>query len=110
MNINKGKVMVKTFNDLVVNIIKNIPRGKVTTYGMIAICAGNPRGARQVAWILHSSSTKYDLPWHRVVNRHGEISFRPSLDFSLQRYLLEEEGVMFDKRGRVDLAENLWWP
>jgi methylated-DNA-protein-cysteine methyltransferase related protein len=102
--------MAKVFTDRVVNIIKNIPRGKVTTYGIIAIRAGNPRGARQVAWILHSSSTKYDLPWHRVVNQRGEISFRPSPDFSLQRCLLEEEGVMFDKRGRVDLAENLWWP
>jgi alkylated DNA nucleotide flippase Atl1 len=49
---------------------------------------------------------------HRVVNRQGEISFQPSPDFSLQRCFLEGEGegVMFDKRGRADLAENLWWP
>jgi methylated-DNA-protein-cysteine methyltransferase-like protein len=99
--------MATVFTDRVVNIIKSIPPGKVATYGMIALWAGNPRGARMVAWILHSSSAKYDLPWHRVVNRRGEISFRPSQDFSLQRCLLEEEGVIFDERGRVDLGVNL---
>lgn len=80
------------------------------TYGRIAALAGNPRGARQVAWILHSSSDKFNLPWHRVINRHGEVSPRPSLDGMIQRQLLEEEGVVFDLHGRIDLEEFAWVP
>lgn len=102
--------MTAIFTDMVVTIIRNIPRGKVITYGMVAARAGKPGGARQVVWILHSCSAKYDLPWHRVVNRNGEISPRPSLHYPLQRQLLEEEGVEFDERGRIDLEEYLWWP
>ncbi|MHA1457965.1 MAG: MGMT family protein [Promethearchaeota archaeon] len=60
--------MPSEFTQEVIKIIKNIPKGKVLTYGMIAKLAGNPRAARQVSWILHSSSKKYDLPWHRVIN------------------------------------------
>jgi methylated-DNA-protein-cysteine methyltransferase related protein len=96
--------MTTVFTEFVVNIIKNIPQGRVMSYGMVAACAGNPRGARQVAWILHSSSEKYDLPWHRVVNRLGEISFRSAEGNSLQRQLLEAEGVHFNDQGRIDLA------
>jgi len=102
--------MVGVFTELVVKIIKKIPPGKVTTYGMVAVQAGNWNGARQVVWILHSCSAKYDLPWHRVVNRHGEISFRPSLLYPLQKQLLEEEGVMFNEQGRIDLEKYLWRP
>lgn len=107
-NINRETSMATVFTDLVVKLIEKIPRGKVITYGMVAARAGNPRGARQVVWILHSCSAKFDLPWHRVVNRHGEIAPRPSLDYPLQRRLLEEEGVTFNERGRIDLEEYLW--
>ena len=82
----------------------------VTTYGIIAQGAGNRCGARQVARILHSSSTKYKLPWHRVINREGKISLPPSSGYELQRSLLEEEGIIFDEAGKVDLEEYLWLP
>jgi methylated-DNA-protein-cysteine methyltransferase-like protein len=91
-------------------IIRRIPPGKVMTYGIIAAYAGNRGGARQVARILHSSSEKYGLPWHRVVNRNGRISPRSSQGHLLQRRLLEEEGVIFGKNGRIDLAVFLWRP
>ena len=61
------------FTRRVITIISHIPSGKVLTYGLIAKIAGSPRGARQVSWILHSSSEKYELPWHRVVNAQGKI-------------------------------------
>jgi methylated-DNA-protein-cysteine methyltransferase-like protein len=80
------------------------------TYGIIAAYAGNRGGARQVARILHSSSEKYGLPWHRVVNRNGRISPRSSQGHLLQRRLLEEEGVIFGENGRIDLAVFLWRP
>lgn len=91
-------------------IIGQIPPGMVTTYGLIASYAGNRSGARQVARILYSSSEKYALPWHRVVNRHGEISPRSSMGHLFQRQLLEEEGVVFTEKGKIDLANYLWQP
>jgi methylated-DNA-protein-cysteine methyltransferase related protein len=65
-----------TFTERAVEIIKNIPEGKVMTYGQIAKLAGSSRGARQVVRILHSMSRKFNLPWHRVINSKGEIGFK----------------------------------
>ncbi len=93
-----------------VEIIRSIPAGRVTTYGIIAAGAGNRRGARQVARILHSCSEKYGLPWHRVVNRNGGISVRSSMGYLYQRGLLAEEGVLIGSDGKIDFAEYLWRP
>ncbi len=82
----------------------------VATYGLVAEYAGNRCGARQVVRILSSSSDKYQLPWHRVVNRKGEISPRSSMGHLFQRQLLEEEGVVFEEDGRIDLSIYLWQP
>ena len=84
----------KSFTTAVKQLIQKIPPGKVCTYGIIAAAAGNPRAARQVAWILHSSSKKEGLPWHRVVNREGKISLKPHQGYELQKQLLEMEGVV----------------
>ena len=83
------------FHQRVVAIIKKIPKGKVATYGQIAALAGNPRAARQVVRILHSSSQKEQLPWHRVVNRQGQISLRSGSGYETQKELLKEEGIAF---------------
>lgn len=83
--------------------IKQIPYGKVATYGQIAFYAGSPRAARQVAWVLHSSSERDNLPWHRVINGKGKISLKPGLGYELQRSLLEAEGITFDEADEVDL-------
>jgi len=91
-------------------LIKDIPRGRVATYGLIAAYAGNPRAARQVAWILHSSSQKDRLPWHRVVNRMGRISLGRLDGYETQKKLLQAEGVVFDKRDVIDLDTYLWHP
>ena len=100
--------MAEVFTVRVREIISAIPEGKVMTYGLIADRAGNRSGARQVSRILHSSSRKYDLPWHRVINREGKISLPPGDGFELQKLMLEEEGVIFDEKDRVDLSEYLW--
>ena len=92
----------------VIKIIKNIPSGKVLTYGRIAKLASNPQGARQVSWLLHSSSKKYNLPWHRVINSLGKISMKSFDDREYQKSLLEKEGVVFKDNYKIDLKEYLW--
>ena len=91
-------------------IIKRIPKGRVATYGQIAMLAGNPRGARQVVRALHSSSEKDNLPWQRVINSKGRISLRPGSGLELQRSILEAEGVVFALDGSIDLARFQWRP
>ncbi len=105
-----GESMTDIFTSRTRDIIGRIPPGMVSTYGLIAECAGNRSGARQVVRILSSSSEKYKLPWHRVVNRNGEISPRSSMGHLSQRQLLEEEGVVFEENGRIDLSVYLWRP
>src|SRR6266536_3528068 len=83
------------FKSRVIEIILEIPVGKVTTYGTVATLAGTPRAARQVGYILHSATNKFDLPWQRVVNRNGFLSIRGEEinAKTLQKKLLEDEGV-----------------
>lgn len=97
-----------TFSDQIIAIIKRIPKGKVASYGQIAALVGNPRSARAVAWLLHSSSGKERLPWHRVVNARGRISLKPGRGYEEQRAMLEAEGVRFSGEGAVDLKSRQW--
>lgn len=95
-------------------IIRRIPPGRVATYGQIAALAGHARHARQVGYALAALPEGSDVPWQRVVNSRGEISDRspeaePGTE-GYQRHLLEEEGVSFDARGRIDLARYRWEP
>lgn len=96
---------MEPFTERVVEIIRDIPEGKVMTYGQIATLAGSPRGARQVVRILHTLSEKYKLPWHRVINSKGEISIVDYESRNLQKELLEIEGVKFNNRGNINLNE-----
>lgn len=92
-------------------MIRQIPRGRVATYGQIAKLAGIPRNSRQVGYVLKTLPTGDTIPWFRVVNSQGEISQRGSGDCeSIQRLALEEEHVEFDSRGRVNLARFQWKP
>jgi len=92
-------------------VVERIPEGRVATYGQVAALAGLGRAARQVGYALHSLPEGSDLPWQRVINSRGEVSPRamPGWD-GYQRHLLEEEGVEFDERGRVDLERYRWEP
>ena len=96
------------FSARVKRIIKSVPRGKVATYGQVAALAGNIRAAQQVAWILHSSSDKHNLPWHRIINSRGGISLKPLHGFEIQKELLRNEGVVFAENGTIDLTRYLW--
>jgi methylated-DNA-protein-cysteine methyltransferase-like protein len=98
------------FEERVKVLIKRIPRGRVATYAQIAALAGNYLAARQVARVLHSSSDKDRLPWHRVINSRGGLSLRRGRGFEEQKRLLAREGVCFDRRGRIELNRFQWEP
>lgn len=93
-----------------VSIICLIPKGKVATYGQIAALAGCSGQARQVARALHSSSDAYIMPWHRVIAASGEIAFKRDYHHAKQKFLLEQEGIVFDRWGKTDLHQFQWAP
>lgn len=92
-------------------VVRRIPRGRVATYGQVAALAGLDRQARLVGYALNTLSEDSDVPWQRVINARGEISPRgePGPDH-YQRFLLEQEGVVFSATGRVDLERYRWDP
>ncbi len=98
------------FFDKVYSLVEKIPFGKVTTYGHIARILGIKSSARMVGWALNSAKTRNDLPFHRVVNRNGELTGKRYFATpTLMRELLEAEGVQFkDDAVRMDL--HLWIP
>ena len=96
------------FTETVINIINSIPEGKVITYGLIARLAGDARAARQVSWILNSSTRKYNLPWHRVINSKGTIALKSIDGKEYQKYLLEQEDIEVSDNFEVDLNKYLW--
>ena len=92
-------------------IVRRIPKGRVATYGQVAALAGLKGHARQVGYALHALPDGEDVPWQRVVNARGEISLRGDNENDrLQRMLLEDEGVTFDRKGRIDLVRFRWRP
>lgn len=101
--------MNSSFFEEVYRVTRCIPPGKVTTYGQIARLLGQPRAARTVGWALHSLPEGQDVPWQRVINAKGMVSLGAGRDgAAIQRALLEDEGVVFDERGRVDLDRYGW--
>lgn len=92
------------FTEKVIQIIKNIPAGKVMPYGQVASLAGNHRAARQVARILHSMSKKHLLPWHRVINAKGQIAISDAETYQEQILNLEMEGIEV-VNGQIDLKK-----
>ncbi|HVT57190.1 MAG TPA: DNA alkylation repair protein [Thermoanaerobaculia bacterium] len=97
-------------------VVERIPAGRVATYGQVAALAGLAGQARQVGYALHALSDGSPVPWQRVINARGEVSPRTESDAGgpgpeiYQRFLLEEEGVMFGAAGRVDLGRYRWDP
>ena len=96
----------RMFRDDVLNIVSQIPRGQVTTYGIIAAWTGWPSHSRMVGRTLRYTPGAEQLPCHRVVNIMG----RTAPGWSRQRTLLEEEGVAFKPNGHVDMQRHLWEP
>jgi methylated-DNA-protein-cysteine methyltransferase related protein len=91
-------------------VVRRIPKGWVATYGQVAAMAGLPGRARLVGHVLQQLDPASKLPWHRVVNARGEVSYSLSRNGGdvLQRRLLEKEGIEFDERDRFDLERFRW--
>jgi len=93
----------------VYKIVAQIPRGKVSTYGQIALLLGEPRSARTVGWAMKAAPKQLKLPCHRVINRLGEMAPRNAFGLvEVQRALLESEGIIFNENGRIDIKEYFW--
>lgn len=101
---------MQPFTERVIEIIKNIPEGRVMTYGQIAGLAGSPRAARQVVRALHSMSRKHRLPWHRVINSKGQIAIQDDESHQEQLFSLESEGIEIGLNGVIDLEKFQWRP
>jgi methylated-DNA-protein-cysteine methyltransferase-like protein len=95
----------------ILRVIRQVPPGKVVTYGQVAELAGVPTRARQVGYALAALPVGTAVPWHRVVNAKGRISTRrrPGPELT-QRMLLQSEGVRFDAGGRISLPRYQWQP
>lgn len=93
------------------DIVRQIPPGRVATYGQVARMAGMPRGARIVGYAMASCPAGSSIPCHRVVDRFGgtKAAF-DTLAPGTQRALLEAEGVVFDPAGHVVLSRCRWIP
>ena len=100
--------MQKSTFELIYDVVKQIPKGKVATYGQVASLAGNKRWSRVVGYALHSNPDPTTIPCHRVVNRLGEVSKAFAFGGkNRQITLLENEGVGF-VNDRVDLKKYQW--
>lgn len=89
--------------------VKQIPKGRVTTYGTVAMLAGNPRWSRVVGYALHVNPEPGTIPCHRVVTKNGEVSKAFAFGGeNMQRVLLSEEGIEFREDGTVDMKRFYW--
>jgi methylated-DNA-protein-cysteine methyltransferase-like protein len=96
------------FEERTKGVIRAIPHGKVATYAQVAAIAGNHRAARQVVRVLHASSDKDRLPWHRVINSRGGISLGRGRGFEEQKRRLLAEGVCVSRSGHIALEKFQW--
>src|SRR5215217_3960210 len=99
-----------TYATRVYDIVRQVPAGRVISYGLIARLLGDPRKAREVGWAMAAApSSGSPLPAHRVINARGELSGGPAFGgYAVQRARLEAEGVGFMDDGRIDLERYLW--
>ena len=87
-------------------VVKNIPKGKVATYGQVALLAGNPRLSKIVGYALHQNPEPGVIPCHRVVDRNGNVANSYAFGGGgTQRELLEKEGIVFNSDGSIDLKK-----
>ena len=101
--------MDKDYYKKVYEIVRHIPKGKVTTYGAIARHLGIASAARMVGYALNSS-TETNIPAHRVVNRNGELTGRSHFPDDTMRERLQQEDVRFIDDYQVDINEHFWDP
>jgi len=101
----------ENFFERVYKVARQIPYGKVTSYGAIAKALGTARSARMVGWALNASHSLEDVPAHRVVNRKGLLTGKLHFDgTNLMQQLLENEGIVVVDNQIVDFEKHFWQP
>jgi len=101
----------QSFYQRVYQLTKKIPKGRVASYGQLAVLLGNPRAARAVGYALSGlkKDSSQNVPWQRVINSKGEISFKgDTMRANIQRKLLEKEGIEFNSASQVDFKKFGW--
>ncbi len=97
------------FFERVYSVVREIPFGKVTSYGAIAKALGTARSARMVGWAMNASHNLEDVPAHRVVNRKGLLTGKLHFDgTNLMQQLLENEGIVVVDNQIVDFDKHFW--
>ena len=100
----------KTYRERLYELVRSIPKGRVMTYGQIALILGEGYTPRTVGYVMHGADSE-KVPWQRVINSQGKCSTgRLTIPLNLQQELLEAEGVEFNAAGKCDLAKFLWFP
>ena len=103
--------MDNNFFERVYAVARQIPYGRVTSYGAIARALGTGRSARMVGWAMNASHSLQDVPAHRVVNRNGLLTGKHHFDgTNLMQQLLENEGVVVIDNKIQNFKEILWQP
>lgn len=99
-----------SYRERVYEIVRQIPKGRVMTYGQIAEMLGEGYTARTVGYVMHGADAE-SVPWQRVINAQGKCSTGTvTLPVNLQQTILESEGVKFNAGGKCDLNAVLWTP
>ena len=99
------------FFERVYEVTRQIPYGKVTSYGAIAKVLGASRSARMVGWAMNASHNLEDVPAHRVVNRNGLLTGKHHFDgTNLMQQLLESEGIVVIDNQIIDFEKHFWMP
>ncbi len=102
---------IETFYDRVYDFVRGVPAGRIVTYGQVALELGSPAAARAVGYALSYLPHESDVPWWRVINAGGEITYRNrGISADMQLRILVEEGVVFGANGKTDLTTYRWWP
>lgn len=104
------KIDERSYRERVYEIVKDIPPGRVMTYGQIAEILGEGYTARTVGFVMHAADTE-NVPWQRVINARGGCSTgKMTAPVDLQQKLLESEGISFNEKGVCVLEEVRWYP
>ncbi len=107
---NNNQVNEQSYRERVYEIVREIPVGRVMTYGQIAEILGAGYTPRTIGYVMHAADTQ-DVPWQRVINSQGACSTgKMTLPVNLQQKMLGDEGVEFNEKGRCDLKIYLWSP
>lgn len=100
-----------SFFERVYEVVRQIPYGKVTSYGAIAKTIGSPQSSRMVGYAMNASHNMEDVPAHRVVNRNGMLTGKHHFDgTNLMQQLLEAEGIKVGDNKIVDFQKHFWEP